>query len=199
MLEDKSLGFQWGVKAPTGNYGGPDAAGTAVVGHRPTAFSSGPISQNPSPGNLVDTSLQPGTGSTDLIVGAYYHHFLSDNFNGFINGQFQAAVAHKLDQPGQDFRPGNTTVVSFGLRYEANPAWVPQIQVNLFRKSRDQGALADYPDSAGTVAYLAPGVTVELAQNVHAFGFVQVPVYRNLIGYQLAPRWTASAGVSYEF
>lgn len=56
LLEDKSLGFQLGVKAPTGRYGGPSADGTSVVGRSPTAFSSGPISQNPSPGNLVDTS-----------------------------------------------------------------------------------------------------------------------------------------------
>ena len=199
FLEDKSLGVQLGVKAPTGRYGGPSADGTGIVGHHPTAFSSGPISQNPSPGNLVDTSLQPGTGSTDIIAGAYYHRFVTDSFNVFVNGQFQAAIAHRLDQPGQDFRPGNTTTVSFGARYEANPDIVPQLQVNLFRKSRDQGALADYPDSAGTVAYLAPGVTVALAPDVQVFGFVQLPVYRNLVGYQLAPRWTASAGLSYAF
>ena len=199
LLEDKSLGFQLGVKAPTGHYGGPSADGNSIVGRSPTAFSSGPIAQRPSPANLVDTSLQPGTGSTDVIVGAYYHRFVGDNFNAFVNGQFQSAVTHRLNQPGQDFRPGNTTTVSFGARYEANPTVVPQLQVNIFRKARDQGALADNPDSAGTVAYLAPGVTVALPGNVQAFGFVQLPVYRNLNGYQLAPKWTASAGLSYAF
>jgi hypothetical protein len=199
LLPGKNLGFQLGVKAPTGRYGGPSADGTFVVGRNPTAFSSGPISQNPSPGNLVDTSLQPGNGSTDVIAGAYYHHAVTDNVDGFVNGQFQAAVAHRLDQPGQDFRPGNTTTVSFGVRYEANLTFVPQLQMNIFRKGRDQGALADNPDSAGTVAYLSPGVTVTVAQNLQAFGFVQVPVYSHLIGYQLAPRWTASAGLSYAF
>ena len=29
------------------------------------------------------------------------------------------------------------------------------------------------------------------------FGFVQVPVYSNLYGIQLFPRYTASVGVSY--
>jgi len=199
LLEDNSLGFQLGVKAPTGRYGGANAAGTGIVGRNPTAFSSGPLSQNPSPGNLVDTSLQPGNGSTDLIVGAYYHRPVSDNLNAFVNGQFQGAVSHRLDQQGEDFRPGNSTTLSFGVRYEANPDIVPQLQVNIFRKSHDQGALADNPDSAGTVAYLAPGVTVAVAQNVQAFGFVQVPIYSRLDGYQLAPRWTASAGLSYAF
>lgn len=197
LLEDKNLGLQVGIKAPTGRYGGPSADGTAIVGRSPTAFDSGPISQRPSPGNLVDTSLQPGTGSTDVILGAYYHQFVTDNLNAFVNGQFQSAVSHRLNQPGQDFRPGNTTTVSFGVRYEAHPDIVPQVQVNIFHKSPDQGALADNPDSAGTVVYLSPGVTVALAGNLQAFGFVQVPVYRNLNGYQLAPKWTASAGLSY--
>jgi hypothetical protein len=199
LLPDKNLGLQLGVKLPTGRYGGPDAAGTGIVGRRPIAFSSGPISQNPSPGNLVDTSLQPGNGSTDLIAGAYYHQAVGENYDAFVNGQFQAAVAHRLDQSGEDFRPGNTTTVSFGLRYQARPGFVPQLQVNLFRKGRDQGALADNPDSAGTVAYLSPGVTVSLMDKLQAFGFVQLPVYSHLIGYQLAPRWTASAGLSYSF
>jgi hypothetical protein len=199
LLEQRNLGLQLGVKMPTGNYGGPNADGTGIVGRHPTAFSSGPISQNASPGNLVDTSLQPGTGSTDVIVGIYYHRAISDDFDAFVNGQFQAAVVHRLDQSGQDFRPGNTATTSLGVRYEAHPGLVPQFQLNIFHKAADQGALADNLDSAGTVAYLSPGVTVSVTGNLQAFGFVQVPIYSHLIGYQLAPRWTASAGLSYSF
>jgi hypothetical protein len=199
LLDDKNLGFQLGVKAPTGRYGGPGADGSSIAGRSPIAFSSGPIAQNPSPGNLVDTSLQPGNGSTDAIVGVYFHKPVSDTVDAFVNGQFQGAVAHRLDQPGQDFRPGNTTTVSFGARYEKNPAVVPQLQINIFRKGRDQGALADNPDSAGTVAYLSPGVTVAVGERLQIFGFAQLPVYRHLEGFQLAPRWTASAGLSYTF
>ena len=199
LLETRNLGLQIGVKTPTGRYGGPNADGTGIVGHNPIAFNTGPISQNPSPDNLVDTSLQPGNGSTDAILGIYYHQPVSDNFDGFVSAQFQAAVAHKLDQPGEDFRPGNTWTGTFGVRYEANPTVVPQLQVNIFHKGADQGALADNPDSAGTVVYLSPGATFSVTDKLQAFTFVQLPVYSNLIGYQLAPRWTASAGLSYSF
>jgi hypothetical protein len=199
LLADKNLGFQLGLKAPTGRYGGPNADGTGIVGRNPTAFGSGPISQNPSPGNLVDTSLQPGTGSTDAILGIYYHQAVSENFDAFVSGQFQAAVAHKLDKAGQDFRPGNTTTTTLGVRYEAYPSVVPQLQLNVFRKGADQGALADNPDSAGTVVYLSPGATFSVTSTLLAFAFVQVPIYSKLMGYQLAPRWTASAGMSYRF
>jgi Putative MetA-pathway of phenol degradation len=194
LLPTHNLGFQLGVKLPTGDYGGPNAAGTGTVGRRPVSFSTGP-----SAGEPLDTSLQAGTGSTDLIVGAYYYQPVSQDFDAFVNAQFQAAVLEKLDQPGEDFRPGNLANVSFGLSYQANPKIVPQLQVNITHKSEDKGALADTPDSAGTAVYISPGVTASVMTNLQVYAFVQVPVYSNLDGYQLFPRWTGTVGVSYAF
>jgi hypothetical protein len=179
-LPTHNLGVQLGVKLPTGHYG------TAVN------FDGGPNAGTP-----LDASLQPGTGSTDVIVGAYYYQAISQNFDVFANGQFQSAVKHHMDQPGSDYRPGNSTTVSFGLRYEENPRWVPQLQVNLLHKSRDQGALADIQSTAGNVAYISPGLTAKVVSQLHLYGFVQVPVYSNLYGYQLFPRYTVSVGLSY--
>jgi len=179
-LPTRNLGVQLGVKLPTGRYG------TAVD------FNAGPNAGTP-----LDASLQPGTGSTDLIVGAYYYRAVSQNFDAFFNAQFQSALRHHMDQPGNDYRPGNSTTVSAGLRYETSPRWVPQVQLNLLHKSPDQGALADVQSTAGIVAYLSPGITVQAARGLQLFGFVQVPVYSNLYGIQLFPRFTASVGVSY--
>ncbi len=199
LLPTHNLGVQLGVKLPTGNYGGPNASGTGIVGRNPAAFNTGPNSQQPSPGNLLDTSLNVGTGSTDLIVGAYYYQAVSQNFDAFINGQFQAAVMHILDQPGEDYRPGNQETVSFGLRYEANPKIVPQLQVNITHRSADQGVLADTLDVAGTAVYLSPGVSVMVTNEVQMYGFVQLPLYSNLDGYQLFPHYTATVGLGYSF
>jgi hypothetical protein len=182
LLPTNNLGFQLGVKLPSGQYG------TAVQ------FYSGPNAGTP-----LDASLQPGTGSTDLIVGAYYYQAISQDFDAFVNGQFQSAVKHHMDQPGNDYRPGNSLTVSLGLRYEANPRWVPQLQLNLLHKSPDQGALADVQNTAGSVAYVSPGLTAQLSAHLHAFVFVQLPVYSNLYGIQLFPRWTASGGLTYAF
>jgi hypothetical protein len=71
--------------------------------------------------------------------------------------------------------------------------------VNLLHKSKDQGALADIQSTAGSVAYVSPGLTVGLSAKLHAFAFMQFPVYSNLYGYQLFPRYTASAGATYGF
>ena len=199
LLPDKNLGLQFGVKLPTGRFGGPNADGTGVAGRNPSAFQTGPLSRQPSPGNLVDTSLQPGTGSTDVLLGAFYHEPISADVDAFANVQYQSAFAERLHQAGADFRPGNTTFISFGARYEANSSFIPQVQGNVSHKSADQGALADNPDSQGTVIYLSPGFSASLAQNVQVLGFVQLPVASRLAGYQLAPRWTGSLGVSVGF
>jgi len=182
LLATHNLGLQFGVKVPTGQYG------TRVD------FTSGPNAGTP-----LDASLQVGTGSTDLIIGAYYYEAVSQNFDLFINGQFQAAVAERQNEPGNDFRPGNSSTVSLGVRYEATPRWVPQVQLNLYHKSADQGALADTTDTAGTVLYVSPGITLPAVQHMHVYAFVQLPVYSKLDGYQVFPHWTASVGASYAF
>jgi hypothetical protein len=191
LLTTHNLGLQLGVKVPTGRYGGPNAAGDGTVGHHPYSFTTGPAADE-----ILDTSLQPGTGSTDLIAGAYYYQAVSQNFDAFANAQFQSAMIESLDQPGADFRPGNQETLSFGLRYEKYPTWTPQLQVNVNHKSLDQGALADTLDSPGTVVYLSPGLSVSLLRRLQAYGFVQVPLWSYLVGYQLFPRWTATVGLS---
>lgn len=180
FLAMHNLGLQLGVKLPTGQYG------TDV------RFRSGPAAGSP-----LDASLQPGTGSTDIIVGAYYYQPMRQNFDFFANVQFQSAVRAKQDQPGSDYRPGNSTTVSFGVRYEENPTWVPQLQMNLLHKSVDQGALADIYSTAGYVAYVSPGLNAKVTGKLHAYAFAQLPVYSDLVGYQLFPRYTFSVGASY--
>ena len=180
LLPTHYLGLQLGVKLPTGQ------SGTAV------SFHAGSDAGSP-----LDASLQAGTGSTDLILGAYYYQPVSQDFDAFASAQFQAAVSHRLDQPGDDFRPGNATTLSLGVRDETSAAWVPQLQLNLLHKSADQGDLADRPDTAGFVAYLSPGLTVRALSSLYLYGVVQLPVYSDLSGYQLFPRWTATVGLSY--
>jgi hypothetical protein len=180
LLPTHNLGIQLGVKLPTGSYG------TAV------RFATGPLAGQP-----LDASLQAGTGSTDIIVGAYYFQPVSQDFDAFGAATLQSALAHRQDQPGNDYRPGNSSTVSIGVRYQAHPQWVPQLQLNLYHKSADQGALADVPDTAGFVAYLSPGLSVTVHQSLQLYALLQVPVYSNLDGYQLFPHWTGTVGLSY--
>jgi hypothetical protein len=182
FLDLHNLGVQLGLKLPTGRYG------TDVT------FRDGPLAGAP-----LDASLQPGTGSTDLIVGAYYYTPVSRAIDVIMSAQFQSAVAHHLNRPGDDYRPGNSETFSLGVRYQASSHWVPQLQLNVLHKSEDQGALADVQNTVGTVAYLSPGMTVQLVPAFNLYGFAQIPVYSNLDGYQVFPRYTVSMGATYAF
>lgn len=192
FLPTHNLGVQFGIKLPTGNYGGETDDGTFVGS--PVLFKNGP-----GAGQALDASLQAGTGSTDLIAGAYYYQPISQNFDGFVNGQFQAAIEEKLSGANASYRPGNLASISIGVRYEAHANWVPQLQLNLQHKSEDRGDLATAADSAGTVAYLSPGISGSISKNLQLYAFVQVPVYSHLSGYQLFPRWTGTLGISMAF
>jgi hypothetical protein len=71
--------------------------------------------------------------------------------------------------------------------------------MNLLHKNVDRGALADITDTAGDVAYLSPGLTARVVGSLYIYGFAQIPVYSNLVGNQLFPRYTFSVGGSYAF
>ena len=181
LLPTRNLGIQLGLKLPTGHYG------TRVN------FDTGPALGTP-----LDASLQAGTGTTDLLTGAYYFKAISQNVDAFASGQFQAAVKQPHVEPGNDYRPGNAATISMGIRYLENPRLVPAIQLNLSHKSADQGTLADASNTAGSVAYLSPGLNIQVTHRLHAYGFIQVPVYSNLSGYQLFTRWTGTVGLRYD-
>ncbi len=173
--EDKSWGLLAGFKFATGSY------------HN--NFIDGPQAGNP-----LDRGLQPGTGTTDLLVGAFKFGSLSRNWDYFAQAMVQQAV-----NSVEDFRPGTALNVNLGLRYMAYEHVIPQIQLNTRMEKRESGANADVDNSGATLIYLSPGVTVHIAKSVQAFGFVQVPIYQNVNGWQIEPRYTVSAGVRVGF
>jgi len=175
LSAERNIGIQFGVKLPTGDF------------HQ--TFHAGPQA-----GEDLDRGLQPGSGTTDLMLGAFYTGALSDNWDYYTQGMVQGA----LDQR-EGYKPGTSLNLNAGVRYMAFDRYTPELQVNMRTVRRDSGINADTENSGGTLVYLSPGVSVDVASNLKAFGFVQVPVYQHVNGYQLTPHYTLSAGVRYQF
>lgn len=97
------------------------------------------------------------------------------------------------------YRPGNGLNLNLGLRYLGFDAAVPQIQINARRVARDSGARADTVSTGGTLVYLSPGLVVPVSKLASVYGFVQLPIYQNVNGVQLTPKYTASLGVRFSF
>jgi hypothetical protein len=173
-----NFGVLYGVKLPTGSY---NESGT----------STDPTAPGPVP---IDPGLQPGTGSTDAILGAFYTNNLGMQWGYFAQALVQRAVLHR-----GDYRPGDAISANLGLRYLGISSFFPQLQLNFRGAHRDSEAIADVGNTGGTLLYVSPGVDVPVSTHVSLYAFLQVPVYQNLNGVQLAPRYTTSVGVHYSF
>jgi hypothetical protein len=170
--DDRSIGVQAGLKFATGPF------------HE--TFIAGPQAGEP-----LDRGLQPGTGTTDLLLGAYNFGSLSRDWDYFAEALLQIPLAAR-----DDFKPGAGVNVNAGFRYMSFEHVVPQIQLNVRSEKRESGADADIDNSGATLVYLSPGITVHLSQDWRAYAFFQVPVYQRVNGLQLEPRYTVSVGVS---
>jgi hypothetical protein len=173
--QDHTTGVQAGLKFATGSFD--------------NNFISGP-----QQGNLLDRGLQPGTGTTDLIVGLYHFGTLSRDWDYFAQGYLQQPLNYR-----EDFRPGTGLNVNAGVRFVRFNSITPHLQLNVRAEKRESGAEADVENSGATLVYLSPGVTAALSHHLSVYGFVQVPVYQRVNGLQIEPRYTASAGVHYAF
>ena len=173
---DAGLGVQFGLKLPTGSFS--------------DRFRGGPQAGQP-----VDRGLQPGTGTTDLLLGAYTAGSMGPAFGYFTS----ALVQQPLDSRG-GFRPGAGLNLSAGLRYlpRALPV-TPQLQLNVRIEGRERGPNADAANSGATFVYLSPGFGLSLRRGLDAFAFVQLPVYQNVNGVQLEPKMLGSMGLRYRF
>lgn len=172
---ERNWGLQFGLKLPTGR--------TDVN------FGSGPQA-----GEALDRGLQPGTGSTDLLLGAYRFGTVASQVDYFAQALLQLPLRGK-DQ----FKPGAGLNLSLGLRYVGDGPVTPQLQINLRSERRESGANADAANSGSTLAYLSPGLTATLSEQLKAYAFLQLPIYQRVNGLQIEPRRSVSVGIHYAY
>jgi hypothetical protein len=172
---DLSWGVQAGLKLPTGA--------------NDVLFKSGPQA-----GEQLDRGLQPGSGSSDLLLGGY--HF--GNFSARL-GYYAQAMWQQPINSDDGFKPGAGVNLSAGLRYSRTSTIVPQIQLNLRYEGRETGANADHGNSGATLLYVSPGANLKFNSHLNAFAFLQLPVYQRVNGLQLLPSRFFSVGMQYSF
>lgn len=174
LAENRSVGLQLGVKLPTGARDVRFLAGTEA-------------------GEALDRGLQPGTGSTDLLLGVFKFGPLNQDWDYFAQALAQAPIDTRAE-----FRPGNAINVNLGVRYLGFTRVVPELQLNARQAWRDRGADSDRDNSGGRLVNLSPGLSLRIGERLNGFAFVQVPLYQHVNGLQLAPRYTLSIGARYD-
>jgi hypothetical protein len=175
LLKNRSLGLQLGLKLPNGEFR--------------QNFNGGAIAGTP-----LDRGLQLGTGTTDLIFGFFHFASLSTDWN-----YFSQVVADMPLASREGYVPGNSLSTNVALRYSHFSHFTPQLQFNARFLARDHGINASPADSGGTMVYVSPGFTFNIAKNVYHYVFFQLPIFQYFNGYQLAPHYTLSVGTRFMF
>ena len=164
-------GVTLGVKLPTGDYKVANGEGARA-----------------------ERSLQPGTGTTDVVAGVHVHGASIHGWSWFARAQAQVAANTKAG-----YKPGEQLQLDVGARYALTDAVAALLQANFLAKGRDSGSEAE-PESSGQRAlFVSPGVSVNLSRAAQLYAFVQFPAWQRVNGVQLTADWSALAGVSLRF
>jgi hypothetical protein len=146
-------------------------------------------------GAVAERSLQPGSGTTDLVLGGFFHQQLPQQAaSWFAQAQFQRA----LDEE-DGFRPGAQFAVDIGYAKAFTDKFSGIVQANLVLKRRDAGANAEPADSGSRALFISPGISYQLTEAVRAYAFYQQPVYQHVNGVQLTPKRAFVVGLSTRF
>ncbi len=168
-------------------------------------FATGSTNAKTSDGmSYLDSHLQPGTGSTDYLLGLSYSHALqrlslSANLLGTIptEGKF-GVTKHQF---------GNALNYDVTGKYRVAPeAFTPSkpqvfaaLGINGEVRGREKEDGVTVADSGGNTTYLSPGVQLVFAPHWIVDLSYQHAIYHNLNGTQLGETYKVVTGVTYLF
>jgi len=133
--------------------------------------------------NVSRRYLQPGTGSTDLML-AVRREYSADADHPWFFWQVgaQGAVAYDAH-----FRPGSTLTGTLGARYDWTDSLKFSLQTTAIRQFRDKNtmnaagftAYAEDLESAAFSTHIAAGLTYQLGAKTSAYLFYSTPLKNN--------------------
>lgn len=147
-----------------------------------------------------EVTLQPGNGSTDLILGLFWNQ----STPGSDWSWFAQATAQDSIQSDAEFTPGTQLNLDVGTRYAINTDLSGLLQVNAQWNKADSGNAAAVTDtggasSGGKTVSLTPGLRYSIAPDTQLYGLIQLPIYQYVNGEQLTASSSFSAGIGHRF
>ncbi len=149
-----------------------------------------------------EVSLQPGNGSTDLILGTFWQRGMhGEALSYFAQAMLQTSINHIAD-----FKPGNQINLDAGVRYAMNNSTNALLQLNYQDNAQDSGIAAPADASGvpgtstgGKFLYLTPGVSVTVMTGTNLYALLQLPLSQNVNGEQLTASKSFTVGVNHRF
>lgn len=141
---------------------------------------------------IAERTLQPGTGTTDLLAGGF-----ASGRIGQANWHTQMRWQHAFSER-QNYRPGDSVNLDIGINYPMGKIQA-LAQINLLWRRHDSGTNAESTDSGGRYVYFSPGLAVPIGRDMQAYGLIQLPLLQDVRGIQLTPDWAATLGLTMRF
>lgn len=174
--EDMSTGLLYGFKVPSGDW------------HYPP----------------FDRDTQIGTGSTDMLFGAYkmgkvpFFTLMDRPFNWFLQGMYDLPFAFQ-----DHYKPGSEFDGSVGVDYDFGVVGpltelAPIMSLLGSDRARDRGTNAAPQDSGYDRVQIAPGIETAW-KSLRVYADIELPIFRNMNGFQLVNPFATKLIVSYSF
>ena len=181
----------------------PDTT-TVMAGVAGIKFATGNTNARTNSGEFLDSHLQPGTGSTDYLLGLSYSHSLQRlSFSANLLGTI--TTEGKFGTTKHEF--GNALNYDASGKYRIAPEAFSPTKPQLFAalgingevRQREKEDGVAVPDSGGNTVYLSPGLQLVLAPHWVVEASYQHAIYHKLNGTQLGETYKAITGVTYLF
>jgi len=171
LTPDMSIGVIFGVKLPTGD----------------STFKN------------FDPDVEIGSGSTDILLGAYHTGSIdmAGDFQWFVQGLWQHHIATQ-----HNYTPGSEVNGALGVSYAnwhvgPNVSIEPVMQVVASYRGRD-GGVGDPANTGYTRFLVSPGIAMSV-NTWKLYADVEVPFYQNVNGNQLVAPSALKLIASYSF
>lgn len=166
---ETSWSLQGGLKLPTGSTGVRNADG-----------------------DEAERSVQPGSGTTDLLLGGGLAYAPLS-----LPGSLFSNLALQVPLNEQDgYQPGWRTSVQAGWLIPVHGKLDLILQGNLLYVAHDSGVNAEPDDSGRMEVALVPGLAYAWSRQLSIYGQLELPVYQNVNGVQLTHDYAVSLGLS---
>ena len=174
---------------------------SAIVGGE---FPTGSHTERNDAGDVAEAGLQPGSNSTDLILGlSSLQKFSAPMFRGgYGTLPFFTSVLGQINGPGSDdYRLGDTLQVNMGTSYPLFKQVGLLAQLNFLLRDRDgKGRTGEeIQKTGGEILYFSPGLEFRPTEDWRFYALVQVPVYQRVNLIQTVSDYNVLFGMSYRF
>jgi hypothetical protein len=146
-------------------------------------------------GRRVDEHAQPGTGSTD-VFGSFAFLYLLDKESAL----FLSSGYRHTGENDFGYRYGSSFLANVAYEHKLGKVLDGVVELNFRHAAKDRvdasGTLDD--DTGGSLLYVTPRLLVSLGKGVVLRAAAQIPVARDLNGFQ-KERAVANVGLTYLF